>query len=61
MSKHRQEETGSQAETEGDDQRIGKCLNTDKNRQVVRSADKCLKTDEKTQVVRQRQMEMFRE
>ena len=36
MSKDRREETDSQADTEGDNQRISKCLKTDEKRQVVR-------------------------
>ena len=36
MSKDRREETGSQAQTEGDNKRTGKCLKTNEKRQVVR-------------------------
>ena len=68
MSKDRREETGSQAQTEGDNQRTGKCLKTDEktDNQADTEGDdqrisKCLKTDEKRQVVRQRQREMIRE
>ena len=61
MSKDRREDTGSQAETNGDVQRIDKRLKTDEMRQVVRSVGKCLKTGKKRQVVRQTQREITRQ